>query len=427
MTVRSPDQDLELAGVAMAHPVRVRDDVFTDEFFADPHRVYARLRAEAPVHNVVTPNQQKVWLVVGHAAARMALADPRLSKDVTVAQRVYERHTDPSARDRDFAQSLNAHMLNTDPPEHTRLRKLVAAAFSPRIIEDLRPRIADITSAHADELRARLDTTGSADLLDAIALPVPTAVICELLGIPEPARDVLRSAIADLLSIGDPAKIDRASQTLAGVLMQTLEEKKSNPGRDLLTGLMTAQDGDDRLTGHEMVSMAMLLLVAGHETTVNLVGNGMRALLENPASADELRSTPELIPAAVEELLRYDGPTSTVTFRFTTDDVELDGVTVPAEHPVVVSPLAANRDPARFPNPDVLDIRRDTSGAIPFGHGIHHCLGAALGRMEAVTIFETLLTAVPDLALDTSEPLVYRRSMLVNGLESLPVGRLAAR
>ncbi len=405
----------------MAHPAQVRDDVFTDDFFADPHGVYARLRAEAPVHNVITPNQQKVWLVVGHQAARTALADPRLSKDVTVAQRVYERHTEPSVRDRDFSQSLSAHMLNTDPPEHTRLRKLVSTAFTPRVVDTLKPRIAEITAAQVVELRKRLDAGVPVDLLDAFALPVPTAVICELLGIPEPARDVLRGAIADMLSIGDPARIDRASQTLAGLLVQTLEQKKSTPGDDLLTGLMTAEDDGDRLTGREMVSMAMLLLIAGHETTVNLVGNGMRALLENQAVADSLRAEPSRLPAALDELLRFDGPTNTVTFRFTTDDIDLDGVVVPAEHPVVVSPLAANRDPVRFPAPDALDIERDTSGAIPFGHGIHHCLGAALGRVEAQILFTELLTAVPELQLDDSQPLRYRRSMLVRGLETLPV------
>lgn len=408
----------------MPHPLPVLDDVFTDEFFADPHQAYARLREHGPVHHVVTPNQQQVWLVIGHAEARTALSDPRFSKDVTVAQRVYERHTDPSVRDRDFAQSLSAHMLNTDPPEHTRLRKLVGSAFTPRTVERLRPRIVETADRLVGELAARLDSGEKVDLLDALAVPLPTAVICELLGIPEPARDTLRAAITDLLSIGDPGKIDRASQTLAGLLMQTLEQKKAAPGDDLLTGLMTAQDGDDRLTGHEMVSMAMLLLVAGHETTVNVIANGALALLRTPGATASLRTDRSLLPGAIEEILRFDGPTNTATFRFTTADVDLGGVTVPAEHPVVVSPLAANRDPARFVDPHNLQIDRDTSGHIAFGHGVHHCVGAALGRMESVIVFDAMLDRLPDLALAVdSNQLRYRRSILVRGLEELPVMR----
>lgn len=407
----------------MTQSLPVLDDVFTDEFFADPHTTYAQLRESGPVHHVITPNQQRVWLVIGHGEARTALSDPRFSKDAAVAQRVYERHTDPSVRDRDFAQSLSAHMLNTDPPEHTRLRKLVGSAFTPRRVEQLRPRITETATELAEELTARIARGEVVDLLDALAIPLPTTIICELLGIPEPARDTLRSAITDMLSIGDPAKIDAASQVLAGLLVQTLEEKKSVPGDDLLTGLMTAHDGEDRLTGREMVSMAMLLLVAGHETTVNVVANGTLALLRNRETAETVRTDRSLLPALVEEVLRFDGPTNTATFRFTTESVDLGGVQIPAEHPVVVSPLAANRDPARFDSPHEFRPGRDTSGHLGFGYGVHHCLGAALGRIESTIVFDVLLETLPALALADANPaaLRYRRSMLVRGLEALPL------
>ena len=400
----------------------VAEDIFTEEYFSDPHRVYAEMRASGPVHRVVTPNRQQVWLVIGYAEARAALADPRLSKDVTVAQRVYEQHTDPSVRDRDFAASLSAHMLNTDPPEHTRLRTLVGRAFTPRTVEELRPRIREITQDLVGRFADRLAGGATIDLVDELAVPIPTAVICELLGIPEPARDTLRGAITDLLSIGDPAVIDQASHTLAGLLMETLAAKRDDPGEDLLTGLLAAHDDGDRLTGPELVSMAMLLLVAGHETTVNLIANGVLALLRHPGELDRLRNDRALLGGAVEELLRYDGRTNTATFRFTTEPVRLGNVEIPAEHPVVVSPLAANRDPDRFPDPDRLAVDRDSRGHLAFGHGVHHCIGAALGRAEAHEVFAQLLERLPGFRLAVApDELRWRRSVLVRGLEALPV------
>lgn len=398
------------------------DDVFTAEFFADPHAAYTQLRERGPVHHVVTPNHQQVWLVIGHAEARTAMADPRFSKDTHVAQQVYERHTEAPAQDRDFAAGLSAHMLNTDPPEHTRLRKLVGAAFTPRRVEQLRARISEITDQLVGELVAKLDAGDTVDLLDTLAIPLPTAVICELLGIPEQNRDEMRGQITALLSIGDVGVIDRASQALAGLLIQTLDAKREQPADDLLSGLIAAHDAGDRLSGPELVSMAMLLLIAGHETTVNVIANGALALLQNPEAVATVRDDRSVLPAAIEELLRYDGPTNCATFRFTTESVDLGGVEVPAEHPVVVSVLAANRDPVRFPDPHAMQIGRDTSGHLAFGHGVHHCLGAALGRMEATIVFGALLDRLPQLALATSpDQLRWRRSILVRGLEELPV------
>lgn len=408
----------------MSPPVPVMDDVFTDAFFADPHQAYARLRELGPVHRVRTPNEQQVWLVIGHAEVRTAMSDPRFSKDVKLAQAVYARHTDPAAPARDFAASLSAHMLNTDPPEHTRLRKLVGSAFTPRSIEAMRPRVCEITEQLLRELDTALATGDPVDLLAALAIPLPTVVICELLGIPEPARDTLRAAITDLLSIGDPAVIDRASQTLAGLLMAALEAKREHPGDDLLTALLTAHNDEDRLTGPELVSMAMLLLVAGHETSVNVIANATLALLENPDVVAALAADRSAVPGAVEELLRFDGPSNMATFRFTTEAVELGGVRIPAEHPVVVSPLAANRDPAHFPDPHDFIPGRDTSGHVAFGHGVHHCIGAALGRMEAAIVLNALLDRLPGLRLATDRAqLRWRRSILVRGLEELPVVR----
>jgi cytochrome P450 len=404
-----------------SHTLPEPQNIFTDEFFTDPHSVYAKLRENGPVHRVVTPNRQIIWLIIGYEEARAALSDRRLSKDVRTAHRVYEEHTEPGQRGRDFAASLNAHMLNTDPPEHTRLRALVGRAFTPRVVEDLRPRLRELAAEYVTQFLRRA-SDGTADVVADLALPLPTAVICELMGIPQPDRHILHAAVSDLLSIGDTKRIDQASHTLVGLLSKVLTEKREQPGDDLLTGLLAAHDAGDRLSGPELVSMAMLLLVAGHDTTVNLLSSGALALLRHPDQAEELQGDPTLVAGAVEELLRYDGPVNISTFRFTTEPVPIGANVIPAHHPVVISALAANRDPARFAKPDQLDLRRSESGHLAFGHGVHHCLGAALARMELVEILPILLPHLSAMTLlDDPANLPWRKSILVRGLAALPI------
>lgn len=403
-------------------PLPEARDIFGDGFFADPHGVYAGLREQGPVHRVVTPNRQHIWLVIGYEEARSALADPRLSKDTKTAWRVYEKHTDPGMRERDFAPSMAAHMLNTDPPEHTRLRGLVGREFTPRTVEALRPRIRELAEPLLNTFAERLAAGETVDLLDDFALPLPLAIICELLGIPEPARPVLRDIVGGLLSTGNPAVIDRASHEAVALVAGVLQAKRADPGDDLLTALLAAHDDGDRLSDPELVSMAILLLVAGHETTVNLLATGSLNLLRDPERLHQLRDTPELLESAVEELLRFDGPVNTSTLRFTRAPVELGGTVIPAEHPIAISPLAANRDPARYPDPHRLDFTRDASGHLAFGHGIHFCVGAALARVEAYEVLPLLLELLPTLEIAVpAEELPWRRSILVHGLRALPV------
>ncbi len=388
-------------------------------FFADPHALYARLRVEEPVARAVTPVGLPVWLVTRYDDVRQALADPRLSKDADGFARTLERQPVPPANRAVFAQELNRHMLSTDPPDHTRLRKLVGRAFTVRAIAGLRPQVEAIATRLADRMAA-----GSAevDLLDTFAFPLPMAVICDLLGVPDAERTSFRRWSNTLLT-SDGAVDERtaAGLAMAEYLTALVAEKRARPADDMLSAIVAASEDADRLSADETVSMAFLLLVAGHETTVNLIGNGTLALLRRPDRLAELRADPGLVPSAVEEFLRLDGPVNLATFRHTTAPVEVGGTTVPAGEVVLVSLASANRDPDHYPAPDELDLHRD-AGHLAFGHGIHHCLGAPLARLEGEVAFRTLLTRFPDLhlAVDPDE-LTWRQSILMRGLTRLPV------
>jgi cytochrome P450 len=389
-------------------------------FFADPYAVYAALRDDGPVRRVVLPNGWDVWVVTRYAEARAALADPRLSKD---PRSLAERFGDDMIRDDDIvAASLRAHMLNADPPDHTRLRKLVTKAFTARRIDGLRPRIEAITDELLDELAAGAGH-GPVDLIDTFAFPLPITVISELLGVPPDDRDDFRAWSTTIVSDGPDDEMQTASAAMATYLSGLLAAKRADPGDDLLTALIQARDDEDRLDEHELVSMAFLLLVAGHETTVNLIGNGVLALLRRPDQLSRLRADPSLIPGAVEELLRYDGPVNLATMRFTTEPVVLgDGVRIPAGEFVLVSLASADHDPSRFADPDRLDVTRPVGGHLAFGHGIHYCLGAPLARLEGEIAFTCLLDRFPHLRLaGTPTDLRWRHSSLIRGLERLPV------
>ncbi|MFC7545685.1 cytochrome P450 [Plantactinospora sp. GCM10030261] len=393
-----------------------------DTWLADPHAAYAVLREERPVVPVRLSTGIRAWLVTRHADVRAALADPRLSKDST-------RLADLMARQPDadvvavVGDSLAEHMLNSDPPDHTRLRRLVGRAFTGRAIAGLRPRIQQIADELLAETEARAAGNGGVvDLLDSFAVPLPITVISELLGVPLERRDQFRDWSNTLLSNAAPDVRRPAAVAMAGFLHGLIDAKRRRPADDMLSTIVAATEDADRLSEREAVSMAFLLLVAGHETTVNLIGNGMLALLRHPDQMAALRTDPTLVPRAVEEFLRYDGPVNLATLRYTTEPVTLAGTTIPAEEFVLVSLISANRDPAQHPDPDRLDIRRDAAGHLAFGHGIHYCLGAPLARLEGEIAFGALLARFPDLTL-AREPaeLTWRPSSLIRGLVELPV------
>ncbi|MFD9002401.1 cytochrome P450 [Streptomyces sp. NPDC059582] len=384
-----------------------------ESFTRDPYPVYARLRAEGPVHRIRMPEGgAPAWLVVGYEAGRAALADPRLSKDWGKASPAL-----PLA-----AVSSGPHMLRADPPDHTRLRKLIAREFTARRVAELAPRVQRTTDTLLDRMLAAPE--GRVDLVEALSFPLPISVICELIGVPDLDRASFRTWSNDALGATDPEDRAVAAAAMARYIVELVDGKRRRPGRDLLSALIHGSDEDgDRLSHEELVGTTWLLLVAGHETTVNLISNGVLALLTHPDQLAVLRADFTLIDSAVEEMLRYDGPVETPTFRFTTEPVTIGGTLIPAGGELVLVAMAdANHDPARFPSPQRFDISRDTRGHVAFGHGIHYCLGAPLARLEARIAIRTLLERCADLTLDIHPAaLTWRSGMLIRGPRSLPV------
>lgn len=383
-----------------------------DDFFADPHAFYRGLRDKGPVHPVTSDHAVAGWMITGYEPAREALNHPGLHKSADRATAVLEKVEGRQAR----LGRLTANMLAADPPDHTRLRKLVNKAFTVRAMDALRPRIEEI----ADGLLT--DPPGRADLVADFAEPLPITVICELLGVPFHDRSGFQKWTSTLLST-DPAE-DRsaAARAMGDYLTALVQAKRADPADDMLSALVRARDEDDRLSERELISMAFLLLVAGHETTVNLVASGTLALLENPDQLDRLRADHSLVPNAIEEFLRYDGPVNLATIRYTEEPVTIGGFEVPAESLVHVALPAANRDPSHYPDPDALDITRDASNHLAFGYGIHFCVGARLARLEAEIAFTHLLERFPDLRLAVpAESLAWRDSFRIRSLRALPV------
>jgi cytochrome P450 len=381
-----------------------------DALRRDPHPVYARLREQGPVHRVrfaMPGGVWETWLVVGYEEARAALADHRLAKDSAKIGAV------PLDE-----QLIGKYLLVADQPQHTRLRSLVARAFTMRRVEQLRPRIQRIT----DELLDEMLPHGRADLIDSLAYPLPITVICELLGVPEMDRTEFRKISTEVVAPTDPDSGQAAIVRLAEYLTGLIDDKRSaGPTDDLLSDLIrtTAEDGD-RLSARELRGMAYLLLIAGHETTVNLIGNGVLALLTHPGQLAALRDDMSLMDGAIEEMLRYEGPVENATYRYAAEDLEIAGTAIGQGEDLLVGLSAAQRDDARYAEADRFDIRRDARGHLAFGHGIHYCLGAPLARLEGRIAIGTLLERAPGLALD-GEPGEWLPGLLMRGVRNLPV------
>lgn len=395
--------------------------LFSDIYMQDPHAVYAELRGAGPVHKAKTPTGLPVWVVTGYDEVRSGLADPRLGKDAARLRTIIEQASMASSEVLTAPESVAADMLNSDPPEHTRLRRLVSKGFTARRIERLRPRVARVTDELLDAIAGR-EAAGPVDIVGSLAFPLPVIVICELLGIPHADRDTFRDWSQAVIGAGPPDRVRRVSTAMGGYLAQVMTAKRSAPADDLLSDLIELSDSGDQLTPLELVSMAGLLLIAGHETTVNLVAGGLLALLRHPDQLAKLRARPELLDGAIEEFLRYDPPAAVATMRFATEYLVLGGVTIPAGDIVLLALSAANRDGERFADPDSLDIERPAAGHLSFGHGIHFCLGASLARMEAKIALGKLIERFPaiKLAVDPGD-LRWRPSVVMHGLVDLPV------
>ncbi|MFD5748580.1 cytochrome P450 [Streptomyces sp. NPDC127033] len=369
-------------------------------FTADPYPRYARLRADGAVHPVSLPLGAPQWLVTDGATSRAALTDhERLRNDI--------RHS--SSWKSDGGHAVGRNMLQVDPPDHTRLRRLVAREFTQRRVQALRPRVQEI----ADGLLDAVAADGRADLVDAYGFPLPITVICELLGVPAADREPFRAWSAQIVAVTDPEAGQRANREMTEYFLGLIEEKRALPAgaaeSDLLHAVIHSTDGEDGegdgagLDTEELLGMAFVLLVAGHETTAHLISSAVHHLLRHPGQLAALRADWTLLDGAIEETLRYEPPVQATSYRHTAEPVTLGGTRIAAGEPVMFSIAAANRDPERFPDPDRFDIHRDpavTRGHLSFGHGIHHCLGAPLARLEGAVALRTLLERFPDLALD---------------------------
>jgi cytochrome P450 len=390
-------------------------DLFRSLFEGDPHEVYARLRADGPVRSIALPTGATGWLVTRYDDVRRALADPRLSKGGIVAPVGY-RPPDVSP---ETLAGTQRHMLTTDPPQHARLRRLVAAAFTMRRVEKLRPRIQEITNELLDAMAGQ----DAVDLVSALAFPLPIRVIGQLLGVPAADQDSFRAWSAILVA-GIHARDDLpgAFDNMLGYIRDLIEIKRANPGDDLLSALLAASEDGDRLTDNELTSTVFLLLIAGHETTANLIANGTYLLLSQREQWELLRVRPDLLPRAVEELLRYESPVHCATHRVATNDVTLGGQLIPAGATVLISLLSANRDEQHIAGAGHLDVTRPATPHVAFGHGIHFCLGAPLARLEGQVAFGSLLVRYPRLRLaEPHTPPAWRPGALMHGLASLPV------
>ncbi|MGW2013673.1 cytochrome P450 family protein [Streptomyces sp. NPDC001927] len=381
------------------------------DFTANPYPYYAKLRESGPVHHVRMPDGWEFWLVVGHEEGRAALTDPRLVKSPSV---IGFTPIDEEV--------IGPNLLAVDPPDHTRLRKLVAREFTARRVEALRPRVQELADELVEAMAA--EPAGRADLVDAFAFPLPITVICELLGVPAADRDSFRRWSNELVAPTGGTPEREVVEGFGAYLGELIEDKRAaGPADDLLSALIATRDEDgDRLSLPELRAMAYVLLIAGHETTVNLISNTMRALFAHPDQLADLRADFGLIDGAVEEGLRYDGPVATTTFRIAKEATTVAGTEIPAHAPVFVSLAGADRDPARFPEPDRFDIRREPRGHLAFGHGLHYCLGAPLARLEGTVAIRTLLERFPRLELDPeAAPWEWMPGLLIRGVRRLPV------
>ena len=382
------------------------------EVVRDPYPLYARLRERSPVHYsrlydaVLLSRYKDVDSILRNHARYTVNPDLRKSRKARYKPPQEERS-----------------ILFMDPPDHTRLRSLVNKAFTRSAISALEPRIREIMATLLDDI----EDPGCFDLMQAVAIPLPVIVIAEMLGIPQEDRaqfriwsDLRARLLEPMLTSAERKAADEASNQLNDYFLSIIRSRQGEPRDDILTRLVQAEEQGDTLSETEMLNMLRLLLVAGNETTTNLIGNGMLALLRHPDQLQALRDDPGLIPAAVDELLRYDSPVQ-MTLRCAVENCDIDGVPLRAGQDVILLGGSANRDPEAFEHPDQLDFNRQKQDHISFGRGIHYCLGAGLARLEGRIAFEMLLDRFDSLRLLTDRP-AFRYSIVLRGLESLPVG-----
>jgi cytochrome P450 len=389
------------------------------EFKANPFLLLARMRAEHPVCRVTLPDKTPVWLVMRYEDVKALLTDERFAKSrynaLTPEQLRKQPWVPPMFR------PLERTMVDLDPPDHTRLRQFVYKAFTPRLIEQMRERVQTL----ANELLDAATRKAEMDLIREYALLLPMTIITEILGVPIQDRDKFHKWSKVIVSVDQfnaNWRVIPAIWMFNRYLRRFFKVRRADLRDDLVSALIQGEEAGDRLSEDELLAMVFLLLVAGHETTVNLIGSGTLELLRHPDQMEKLRRDPSLIKSAVEELLRFTAPVFMSTERYAREDVRIQGVTIPRGEMALGVIGSANRDETVFENPDTLDIEREPNKHLSFGHGIHYCLGAALARLEAQIAINALLGRMPDLRLKGSpESLRWRRSFILRGLVALPV------
>jgi len=389
------------------------------QFKANPYPFYARLRAEAPVYRITLPTRQVAWLVTRYDDVLALLKDERFAKDrfsvLPAGQRAKPQWI-PG-----LLKPLARNMLDLDGSDHMRLRALVHKAFTPRLIERLRARVQTL----CDELLTTVQANGGIDLIREYALPLPATIIAELLGIPVADRHKFQAWSSSMVSVSSSGDLLRALPHLwlfIRYIRALFAQRRATPRDDLVTALVQAEEAGDMLSEDELLAMVILLLIAGHETTVNLIASGTLTLLQHPEQLERLRENPALIKPAVEELLRYTSPVELATERFARADLTIDGVGIARGEQVLAVIGSANRDERQFVEPDKLDITREPNRHLAFGQGAHYCLGAPLARMEGQIALTTLLDRMPNLRLrNAPEALRWRKGLFLRGLERLPL------
>jgi cytochrome P450 len=394
-------------------------NIVSAEFKANPFPFLAELRGSQPVYQTTLPDKTPVWLITRYADVTALLKDERFVKNRRAAMTPEQLRKMPWVPP--MFRPLERNMLDLDGQDHTRLRGLVHKAFTPSLVARMRARVQTL----AEELLDHVMYEGEIDLIKDYALPLPMTIITEILGVPTRDHHKFHKWSKAVVSLTSPKATVRVIPNVwmfIRYLRQFFKRRRRDPRDDLATALIQAEEAGDRLSEDELLAMVFLLLIAGHETTVNLIGNGMLALMEHPNEMNKLRRDPALIKIAVEELLRYTSPVLMSTERYAREDLNLHGIAIPRGGMTLGVIGSANRDETVFENPDELDITREPNKHLSFGQGIHFCLGAPLARLEGEIAINTLLRRMPDLHLNVAtESLRWRPSMLLRGLESLPV------
>jgi cytochrome P450 PksS len=394
-------------------------DIVSPKFKANPFPLFEHRRANQPVFNTVLPDKTSIWLLTRYADVYALLKDARFAKNKHNALTPEQLRRQPWVPP--MFRPLERNMLDLDQPDHTRLRSLVHKAFTPHLIDKMRTRVQSL----ADELLERVAQKGEMDLIRDYALPLPLTLITEILGVPTSDRDKFHKwskVIVSVNQFNNNWRVLPAIWQFNRYLRRFFKIRRADPKDDLVSALIEAEEAGDKLSEDELLAMVFLLLVAGHETTVNLIGNGTLALLQHPEQLEKLRGDAALIKPAVEELLRYTSPVFMSTERYAREDVTIHGLTIKQGEMTLGVIGSANRDETVFENPNDLYITRDPNKHLSFGQGVHFCLGAPLARLEAQIAINTLLRRMPELRLKgSSESVRWSSSLILRGLESLPV------